>query len=193
MNTEPIIAYFSKLLPLDSEEIEAVKKAFIERKIKRRQFILQEGDICKLNTFIVEGCFRMYFVDEKGKEHNIQFAVENWWIGDIGSFHSEEPSKLYIEAIENSVILQIKKQEQLDLFVNYPKFNQIFRVFTENALVTYQKRVLQNISSTAEERYLDFVKRHPYFFNRISNVQIASFLGVTPEFLSTIRKKIAKS
>ena len=94
MNTEPIIAYFSKLLPLNSEEIEAVKKAFIERKIKRRQFILQEGDICKLNTFIVEGCFRMYFVDEKGKEHNIQFAVENWWIGDIGSFHSEEPSKL---------------------------------------------------------------------------------------------------
>tara|TARA_R110002096_G_scaffold90936_2_gene205929 strand:+ start:132 stop:713 length:582 start_codon:yes stop_codon:yes gene_type:complete len=193
MHTEPIIEYFSKLLPLDSEEIEAVKKAFIERRIKRRQFILQEGDVCKLNTFVVEGCFRMYFVDEKGKEHNIQFAVENWWIGDIGSFHSEEPSKLYIEAIENSVILQIKKQDQLDLFVNYPKFNQIFRVFTENALVAIQRRVLQNISSTAEERYLDFVKRHPYFFNRISNVQIASFLGVTPEFLSTIRKKIAKS
>ena len=193
MNTEPIIEYFSKLLPLDSEEIDAVKIAFIERKIKRRQFILQEGDVCKLNTFVVEGCFRMYFVDEKGKEHNIQFAVENWWIGDIGSFHSEEPSKLYIEAIENSIILQIKKQDQLDLFVNHPKFNQIFRVFTENALVAYQRRVLQNISSTAEERYLDFMKRYPYFFNRISNVQIASFLGVTPEFLSTIRKKIAKS
>jgi CRP-like cAMP-binding protein len=193
MNTEPIIKYFSKLLPLDSDEIEAVKAAFIERKIKRRQFILQEGDVCKLNTFVVEGCFRMYFVDEKGKEHNIQFAVENWWIGDIGSFHSEEPSKLYIEAIENSVILQITKQDQLDLFVNYPKFNQIFRVFTENALVACQRRVLQNISSTAEERYLDFVKRYPYFFNRISNVQIASFLGVTPEFLSTIRKNIVKS
>jgi len=193
MNTEPIINYFSNILPLDSSEIDALNKAFIERKIKRRQFILQEGDVCTLNTFVVEGCFRMYFVDEKGKEHNIQFAVENWWIGDIGSFHSEEPSKLYIEAIENSVILQIKKQDQLDLFVNHPKFNQIFRVFTENALVTYQRRVLQNISSTAEERYLDFLKRYPFFFNRISNVQIASFLGVTPEFLSTIRKKIAKS
>lgn len=193
MNTIPIIEYFSKLLPLESDEIEAVKTAFIERKIKRRQFILQEGEVCKLNTFVVEGCFRMYFVDEKGKEHNIQFAVENWWIGDIGSFHSEEPSKLNIEAIENSVILQIKKQDQLDLFVNYPKFNQIFRVFTENALVAFQRRVLQNISSTAEERYLDFVNRYPNFFNRISNVQIASFLGVTPEFLSTIRKKIAKS
>lgn len=193
MNTEPIINYFSNILPLDSSEIDALNKAFKERRIKRRQFILQEGDVCKLNTFVVEGCFRMYFVDEKGKEHNIQFAVENWWIGDIGSFHSEEPSKLYIEAIENSVILQIKKQDQLDLFVNYPKFNQIFRVFTENALVAFQRRLLQNISSTAEERYLDFVKRYPYFFNRISNVQIASFLGVTPEFLSTVRKKIAKS
>ena len=193
MNTEPIINYFSNILPLENEEIDAIKKVFIERRVKRRQFILQEGDVCTLNTFVVEGCFRMYFVDEKGKEHNIQFAVENWWIGDIGSFHSEEPSKLYIEAIENSVILQIKKQDQLDLFVNHPKFNQIFRVFTENALVTYQRRVLQNISSTAEERYLDFLKRYPFFFNRISNVQIASFLGVTPEFLSTIRKKIAKS
>ena len=95
--------------------------------------------------------------------------------------------------MESSTILQIKKQDQLDLFVNYPKFNRIFRVFTENALETYQRRVLQNISSTAEERYLDFMKRYPLFFNRISNVQIASFLGVTPEFLSTIRKKITKS
>ena len=193
MNTEPIINYFSNILPLENEEIDTIKKVFKERRVKRRQFILQEGDVCTLNTFVVEGCFRMYFVDAKDKEHNIQFAVENWWIGDIGSFHSEESSKLYIEAIENSVILQIKKQDQLDLFVNHPKFNQIFRVFTENALVTYQRRVLQNISSTAEERYLDFMKRYPYFFNRISNVQIASFLGVTPEFLSTIRKKITKS
>jgi CRP-like cAMP-binding protein len=135
----------------------------------------------------------MYLVDEKGKEHNLQFAVENWWIGDIGSFHSEEPSKLYIEAIENSVILQIKKEDQLKLFTKYQKFNRIFRVFTENALVSSQKRVLQNISSTAEERYLDFVKLYRNFFNRISNLQIASYLGVTPEFLSTIQKKIANS
>ena len=193
MNTEPVVKYFSKILPLNEAEKNAVDKAFKARRIKRRQFILQEGDICKLNTFVVEGCFRMYFVDEKGKEHNVQFAIENWWIGDIGSFHSEEPSKLYIEAIENSVILQIKKQHQLDLFVNYPKFNRIFRVFTENALVAYQRRLLQNMSSTAEERYLDFMERYPFFFNRISNVQIASFLGITPEFLSTLRKNLVKS
>ncbi len=193
MTTKPLIDYFKNHLPLNEEEKSVVEEVFKERRIKRRQFILQEGDISKHNTFVVEGCFRMYFVDEKGKEHNLQFAAENWWIGDIGSFHSEEPSKLYIEALENSIILQIKKEDQLKLFVDYPKFNRIFRVFTENALVSAQRRILQNISSTAEERYLDFSKRYPHFFNRISNVQIASFLGVTPEFLSTIRKKIAKS
>lgn len=193
MTTKPLIDYFEKFLPLNEEEKSFVEEVFKERSIKRRQFILQEGDICVFNSFVVEGCFKMYMVDENGKEHNLQFAVENWWIGDIASFHSEEPSKLYIEALENSIILQIKKEDQLKLFVDYPKFNRIFRVFTENALVGVQRRILQNISSTAEERYLDFLKRHPYFFNRISNVQIASYLGVTPEFLSTIRKKIAKS
>jgi len=193
MNFEPLIDYFSSYTPLSEEEVATLKTVFKERNIKRRQFILQEGDVCKLNTFVVEGCFRMYLVDKNAKEHNLQFAVENWWIGDIGSFHSCEPSRLYIEALENSTILQIKKEDQLKLFVEHPIFNRIFRVFTENALVSCQQRILQNISSTAEERYLDFVKRYPFFFNRISNVQIASFLGVTPEFLSTIRKKNSKS
>ena len=193
MTTQPLIDYFNQFLPLTKEEQDFVSEIFIERKVKRRQFILQEGNMCKHNTFVVEGCFRMYTVDVKGKEHNLQFAIENWWIGDIGSFHSEEPSKLYIEALENSIILQCDKEDQLKLFVDHPKFNQIFRVLAENAMVSLQKRILQNISYTAEERYLDFVERYPHFFNRISNVQIASYLGVTPEFLSTIRKKIAKS
>lgn len=193
MKVEPLISYFEKLLPLDEKEKSYLEKVFRERKIRRRQYILQEGEVCRFNSFVVEGCFRMFFVDKIGKEHNLQFAVENWWIGDIGSFHSEEPSKLNIEAIENSVILQIKKEDQLKMFVDFPKFNRIFRVFTENALVSFQRRVLQNISSTAEERYIDFIERYPNFFNRISNVQIASFLGVTPEFLSTIRKRLAKS
>ena len=193
MTTKPLLDYFENHIPLNEEEKSFVKEVFKDRRVKRRQFILQEGDISKHNTFIVEGCFRMYMVDEKGKEHNLQFAVENWWIGDIDSFHSEKPSKLNIEALETSIILQIKKEDQLKLFINYPKFNRIFRVLSENATISLQNRILQNISSTAEERYLDFLTRYSHFFNRISNVQIASYLGVTPEFLSTIRKKIAKS
>ena len=193
MNTLALIEYFNRILPLDDNEIAFVKEIFKERRVKKRQFILQEGEICKHNTFVLEGCFRMYLVDQNGKEHNLQFAIENWWIGDIGSFHNNIPSRLNVEAIENSIILQVKKEDQLQLFTNYLKFNQIFRVLAENAMVGLQRRVLQNISSTAEERYIDFLERHPNLFNRISNVQIASYLGVTPEFLSTIRKKIAKS
>ena len=138
MNVEPLIKYFSSYMPLSEEEITTLESLFVQRNIKRRQFILHEGDVCKLNTFVVEGCFRMYLVDKNGKEHNLQFAVENWWIGDIGSFHSGEPSRLYIEALENSIVLQIKKDDQLKLFIEHPKFNRIFRVFTENALVSYQ-------------------------------------------------------
>ena len=193
MNTQALIQYFNRILPLDEKEIAFVKDVFKERRVKKRQFILQEGEICKHNTYVLEGCFRMYLVDPNGKEHNLQFAVENWWIGDLGSFHSNTPSKLNVEAIENSIIRQANKEDQLKLFTDYPKFNQIFRVLAENAMIGLQRRVLQNISSTAEERYIDFLERHPNLFNRISNVQIASYLGVTPEFLSTIRKKIAKS
>lgn len=193
MTTKPLIDYFEKLLPLNDDEKFIVEESFKERKIKRRQFILSEGDLCKHTTFIVEGCFRTYAVDDKGKEHNLQFAVENWWIGDIGSFHSEKPSKLYIEAMENSIILQCKKEDQIKLFVKHPKFDRIFRVLAENAMVSMQNRILQNISFTAEERYQDFIERYPHFLNRISNVQIASYLGVTPEFLSAIRKKMIES
>src|SRR5205823_6854159 len=106
--------------------------------------------------------------------------------------HSETPSKLNIEATESSVILQIKKEDLIKLYVEIPKFNRIFRVLAENAMVSLQQRTLLNISSTAEERYLDFQNRYPFLFNRISNVQIASYLGITPEFLSKIRHHISK-
>ncbi len=193
MPIDALIKYFNRHLTLNNEEISFIQEVFIPRKIKRRQFILQGGDVCKLNTFVVEGCLKMYYVDENAKEHNLQFAIEDWWIGDIGSFHSGEPSKLYIEAIEPSTILQIKKENQNRMFVEYPKFNRIFRVITENALVSSQHRIIQNSSSNTEERYIDFMQRYPNLFNRISNVQIASYLGVTPEFLSTIRKRMVKS
>lgn len=193
MSKIALIDYFQNLLPLTEEEKSIVEELFHEKRIKRRQFILQEGDVCKYSTFVVEGCFKLYFVDDNGKEHNLQFAIENWWIGDLSSFHSEKPTKLNIEAIENSKILQIRKEDLLKIFIEFPKFNRIFRVLAENAMVSLQNRILQNISSTAEERYLHFLEHHPQLFNRISNVQIASYLGVTPEFLSTIRRKLVKS
>ena len=190
MNITQIIDHFSNYTPLNRAEIEYLKSKLIEKKVKRRQFILQEGDVCKHISFVVSGCFKMYKVDDKGAAHNLQFSIENGWISDLGSFHSEKPSELYIEALEASTILQITRPDLILLYINFSKFDRIFRVLIENAFVSLQKRVLLNISSTAEERYLDFLKKYPNLFNRISNVQIASYIGVTPEFLSKIRKNI---
>ena len=192
MTTRPLIDYFEAHLPLDEAERAAVEACYTERRVKRRHHLLREGEVCRHSTFVVEGCFRTYVVDPKGKVHNLQFAVENWWVGDIASFYSERPGKLYVQALEDSLVLQCRKEDQINVLGQFPTFDRIFRKLAENAMVGLQHRVLQNISSTAEERYLDFVERHPHLLNRISNVQIASFIGVTPEFLSTIRKKLVR-
>src|SRR5438477_12983717 len=111
MNIKPLIEYFNRHLLLDEREAAMVEQSFSERKIKQKQFILQEGDVCRVSTFVVSGCFRTYMVDSNGNEHNLQFAIENWWTGDIGSFHGGVPSNLNIEAMENSTVLQIKREE----------------------------------------------------------------------------------
>lgn len=197
-----LFANFDKYIPLDKKgrdeitldkmEREDLSKRVIERNIKRRQFILQENDICKHYTFVVDGCFKKFHVDNKGIEHNLQFIAENDWIMEIDSFYSEKPSRFYIEAIEPSIILQISKPDLLHLFLHNPKFNRTFRVIIENRFVELENRVLQTISSTAEERYLTFLKQYPQLSNRLPNTQIASYLGITPEFLSKIRNKISK-
>ena len=153
--------------------------------------ILQEGFVCKHYTFVVKGCFKMYGVDEKGNEHNISFASENDWIADLGSFYSETPSKLFIEAVEASTILQIERQDLLFFFTNYLKFNRNFRVIVEDKFIEIQNRLLQNFSSNALQRYEDFLKKYPKLALRLPNTQIASYLGITPEFLSKIRSDIS--
>lgn len=192
MNITPLVKHFAYYSPLNEQEIDELEARLTERIVRRRQFILQEGEVCKHYTFVVEGCLKMYKVDAKGDEHNLQFAVEDGWIADIGSFHSEKPSELHIEALEQSTILQIAKPDLIYFYINFPTFDRNFRVLVENAFIKLQKRVLHNIGSTAEERYLDFLKTYPHLINRISNVQIASFIGVTPEFLSKIRKNISQ-
>ena len=179
-------------MPFTHEEMALIRARIKHLKIKRRQKILQEGKICKHYTFVVDGCFKMFGVDDKGYEHNIQFAAENDWIMDIGSFHSGKPSQLYIEAVENSEILQIEQQDLYFLYLNIPKLDRIFKVIIENKFVELQNRVLQNFSSTAEQRYLNFLEQYPNLSSRLPNTQIASYLGITPEFLSKIRKGLSK-
>lgn len=189
MQTEQIISYFDNYLSLDKTEKEELLSHLIERRIKRRQFILQENDICNHFTFIVAGCFKMYAVDKNGYEHNLQFVAENDWIADISSLHKVRPSQLYIEAIEPSSILQIARKDLWYLYSHYPKFDRNFRVIIENKFIELQSRVLQNISSTAQERYETFLEQYSNLSNRLPNTQIASYLGITPEFLSKIRNE----
>jgi CRP-like cAMP-binding protein len=187
-----LFASFDNYLPLDPTEREDLSRRVIERKIKKRQFILQENDVCKHYTFVAEGCFKKYHVDKKGSEHNLQFAAENDWIMEIDSFYSEKPSRVYIEAIEPSTILQITKKDLLYLFTHNPKFDRNFRVIVENRFVQLENRILQAISSTAEERYLTFLSQYPHLSSRLPSTQIASYLGITPEFLSRIRKDLSR-
>lgn len=190
--SQVLTEHFQKYLLLKEAELEMIADKASYRKIKRRQMILQEGFACRHYSFIVEGCFRMYGVDDKGVEHNIQFAAENDWIADIGSFHSQKPSKLFIEAMEASEIVQIEREALYFLYLNIPKLDRIFKVIIENKFVELQNRVLQNISSTAQQRYLNFLEQYPTLASRLPNVQIASYLGITPEFLSKIRKDLAE-
>jgi len=189
MPIETLISHLNEYLPLDMEEIEELQERATVRKVKRRQYILAAGEICKHYNFVVEGCFKMYKVDEAAKEHNIMFAVENQWITDIGSFHAEQPSQLYIEAVEPAEVIQITKPDLLFFYANHLKFNRTFRVIVEDQFVELQNRLLQTISTTAEERYTKFVQDYPHLINRLSGIQIASYIGITPEFLSRIRSQ----
>ncbi len=189
---EPLQDYFQKVIPLNNEEKQLVTDLFKPRLYRKRQYILQEGDICNQFNFIVRGCLRMYKVDDKGNTHILQFASENWWLSNIGSFHERKPSELNIDALEDTMVLQISHDSLLTLYTNAPKFDRIFRVLIENSFVSLQKRLLQNISSTAEERYNSFLDSYSHLTNRLPQTQIASFLGITPEFLSRLRNKQTK-
>ena len=190
---EPLLSYFERLIPLSNEEKERVTANFHARLYRKRQYVLQEGDICTQFNFVVRGLLRMYKIDEQGAVHILQFATENYWINDLGSFHSEKPSELNIDALDDTMVLQISRNDLISLYMQAPKFDRIFRVLIENSFVKLQKRLLQNISSTAEERYKSFLDTYPHLVNRLSQTQVAFFLGITPEFLSRLRNKLSKS
>jgi CRP/FNR family transcriptional regulator, anaerobic regulatory protein len=190
---EPLLSYFDRLIPLNKKEQGLVSTKFHPRLFRKRQYVLQEGNICTHFNFVVRGCLRMYKIDEKGSIHILQFAAENYWIIDLGSFHGVKPSTLNIDALEDTVVLQISRDDLISLYLQTPKFDRIFRVLLENSFVRLQERLLQNISSTAEERYQTFQDIYPHLVNRLSQVHIAAFLGITPEFLSRLRNRLSKA
>ncbi|MEO5564767.1 MAG: Crp/Fnr family transcriptional regulator [Chitinophagaceae bacterium] len=180
---------FSKHISLTDAEFEICKSMFTEKKYRKKQYILQEGEICKQETFITRGCIRTYEVDENGQEHILQFGIEGWWIGDLYSFLNNTPSSYNIDCIEDCEVLHMSKVNLEELYVEVPKLERFFRILMQNAYSAAQQRILYTISKPAAERYHDFITKYPHIEQRVADHHIASYLGIAPQSLSRIRKQ----
>ena len=174
-------------IQLDEKDKEFFISLLKPIKLKRRQLLLKEGEVCRYSSFVVSGCLRGYSVDANGYEHVLNFAPQNWWIADMYSLITQRPGVLNIEALEDTEILTLSKFNQEELYFKVPVFERFFRIIVENSLVTYQQRLLDNLSLPAEERYNNFCKRYPTLINCLPSKQIAAYIGVTPEFFSKMK------
>ena len=180
-----------KRIDLTKSELERLTAFFIPKRVRKHQFFLESGDVSRHIAFVVKGCLRSYSIDEAGEEHIGQFAIEDWWIGDLYSFFEEHPSTNTIDALEDSELLLLDRASMEKLCLTIPKFERFFRLILQANYVASQRRIMQSLSDTAEERYLTFVKAYPAIFNRVPQKMIASYLGITPQSLSRIRRHLS--
>lgn len=185
-----ILKNVARFIELSPQETEYYLRLLKYKKIKKREYLCQEGDIAHYQYFVNAGCLRTFYVDSKGVEHNVQFSIEDWWTGDMYSYLTGKPGKYNIIAIEDSEIICIERQDLENLYREVPKFDKFFRHLLQNAFVTLQERILSGMSESAEERYRYFRTKYPSMDKRIPLNQIASFLGITPESLSRIRRQM---
>lgn len=184
---EPIKNLLRTQFGLSGAALDAFISRTATRKVRKRQVLLAQGEVCRHYWFVDQGLFRTFFNDPKGKEHNLVFNAEGSWMSDIGSFHSEKPSNLFIEALEAGEVTQLAKPDLLQAYINHPRFDRRFRVLIEEQFVKQQERMLGLLSATAADRYKAFLEDYSSIAGRLSNLQIASYIGVTPEFLSKLR------
>ena len=192
MTHDLILHNIGKHVDLDKEEIAYFISLLKPRQLAKKNFILKEGQVCKYISFVDSGTLRAYYLDKEGRESTIMFAITDWWITDMYCFINRLPAMLHIEAVENSNIYQLQKDHLDNLLLKVPKFERFFRVLMQNAYIREQLRVIQNLSLTAEERYDNFLSKYPQVAKKVTQKQIASYLGITPEFLSTIRGNKSK-
>lgn len=181
----------AKHIQLEEKEFAYFTSLLKEKRFRKKQFLLEEGEVCHYECFVNSGCLRQYHLDDNGQEHIIQFAITDWWIGDQYSFLTGLPSHYFIDALEDSEVLLMEKSALEKLYSELPKFERFFRIAFQNSYVALQRRILANISETAEERYLNFSKNYPEIEQKVPQHQIASYLGIKPESLSRLRKQLA--
>lgn len=187
-----LLSNIARHVSLTEEEKEVFTTLLKSKSLAAGEFLLREGDVCKYESFVVKGCLKTYYLDENGLEHIIDFSIEEWWADDLYSLLTQTPSRSNIKAIEDTDILQIVKTDLELLYKEVPKFERFFRILFQNAFITQREQINQALAASAEERYLMFIKKKPYAEKRFSQKDIASYLGVTPQFLSTLRKKLGR-
>jgi CRP-like cAMP-binding protein len=190
-DTDLIVKNVEKHITLDEHEKDLFISYLEPRSIRKRTILLRVGEICKHSTFIVDGALKSFSVDANSDEHVISFGVKDWWIADMYSLIAQKPAILTIETIADSEVLLLSRQNQELLYQQVPKFERFFRILTEKSLVANQQRIINNLTLTAEERYVHFMEKYPFVLECAPLHNIASYLGMTPEFLSKIRRKLA--
>ena len=177
---------------LSDKDLETLRLCFIPKKVRKRQYVLNAGDVCQYITFVEKGLLRSFTVDDEGYEHVVQFASEGWWISDVGSFISGKDALYNIEALEDSELLHLTRQAMDELLQKLPVMERFFRILMQNNIIALQRRVIAYMSLSAEEKYLKLMEVAPDIMNRASQQHIASYLSLTPETLSRIRKKVSE-
>lgn len=190
---EVFASYLKDNSNLTDEELEQVRAVVSHRRLRKRQYLLQEGNVCHFNCFVTKGCLRNYRVSEDGNEHILRFAVENWWLSDNESYNNGTASKNNIDALEDSEVLLIEKQDFDKLLNEIPHFKDFIFNLKARSFDASQNRIMSNISDTTEEKYSNFIKNYPNIFNRVPLHMIASYLGVSRETLSRVRNNYAKA
>ncbi|WP_428741721.1 Crp/Fnr family transcriptional regulator [Tenacibaculum sp.] len=185
---QQIKKYFNRYVEFSDAEINEIYSKLTARTYKKKEFILCEGQICKSNYFIINGLVRSFYIDSKGNEKITQFALENWWITNMESFANKTPSLSSIQALEQTQVLLINKKELEKLYLSMPKLERLFRIITEKMLIASQRRSDIYLQMTSKDRYNDLIKKFPGFSQRVPQYMIASYLEITPEYLSELRK-----
>jgi CRP-like cAMP-binding protein len=187
-----ILQNVAKHIQLTAAETDLFSSSLETRTLKSKQFLLEEGQICKHSTFVQSGCLKGFTVDKNGFEHILSFATTGWWIADMYSLITQQPGQLNIQASSPSEVLLLSKTNQEKLYREVPKFERFFRILTENSLVASQQRVVDNLSLSAEERYEHFCEKYPSLVQSLPQKEIAAYIGVTPEFFSKMRSRLLK-
>lgn len=193
MTYDLILKNIAKHIDLNKEEENFFISLLKSKKIQKKTFILKEDEVCKYINFVNSGALRAFHIDKENKEATIMFAVTDWWVTDMFCFLNEKPAMMYIEAIEDSTVFQLSKENLETLYRKVPKFERFFRILMQNAYTREQLRIIENLSLSAEDRYESFLIKYPHIAKTVTQKQIASYLGITPEFLSAIKNKKQQS